>query len=88
MVCDAPLELGQIALVVNQLALMLYQRRVAARTEPVGGADMTIGLAVMHLGGTEVSVDPPLQSRGFFELLHTSSMRLATRIVKRSGRSR
>jgi hypothetical protein len=86
MVCDAPPELGQIALVVNQLALMLYQRRVAARTEPVGGADMTIGLAVMHLGGTEVSVDPPIQSRSFLELLHRRGMRLARRIVKHCGR--
>ena len=86
MVCDAPLELGQIALVVNQLALMLYKRHIAARTKPIGGAEMTVRLAIVHLGGTEVSVDPPLQSRGFFELLHTSSMRLATRIVKRSGR--
>jgi hypothetical protein len=86
MVCDAPLVVGQIALMVDQLALMLYKPQVAARTKPVGGAEMTVGLAVVHLGGTQVSVDPPLPSRRLLELLHAWSMRLRTRVVKHSSR--
>jgi hypothetical protein len=36
----------------------------------------------VHLGGTEVSVDSPVPSRSFFELLHTRSIPPMTRVVK------
>lgn len=83
---DSPVVLGHVPLVIDQFGFMLGAIRVADVPVPLGGSDVTVCRPLVHFCGTEVSVDPPSASRSFFELLHRGRMRLATGVVKASGR--